>query len=206
MSRDTNRLDRRSVLKALGTTAAVGSGLAASTGSAAAARSIAAAYRDEGALREAFEQHGDALRETLVAEGIVSEDFDFADLDLAIDPEATGLAPTADDGLASVGVSSGNGPTSALGVASTSSDTHEIALYVQPERGEAYARATPKGGGDTFRADGDGVSPEGCEYTKCVDDGDCTASYCYTKNEYYSCDINCQNCSQYDWDCSCYVC
>jgi hypothetical protein len=201
---DSNRLDRRSVLKALGTTAAVGTGLAASTGSAAA--QVARTYGDESSLRAAFEAHGGDLRDTLVAEGIVSEDFAFGDLSFSIDPDATGLAPTAEDGLASVGVSSGNGPTSALGVVSTSSDTHDISLYVQPQRGEAYARVVPQDGGDTLKVSGDGVTPEGCEYTKCVDDGDCTSSYCYTKKEYYSCDSSCNNCSQYDWDCSCYVC
>jgi len=201
---DSNRLDRRSVLKALGTTAAVGTGLAASTGSAAA--QVARAYGDESSLRAAFEAHGGDLRDTLVAEGIVRDERVFGDLAVDLDDEVAGLEPTAADSLAGVtGVREG-GTTTALGAISTSSDTHDIALYVQPQRGEAYARVTPKGGGDTFLVNGDGVSPEGCEYTECVDEGDCTSSYCYTKKKYYSCDSNCRNCSVYKTDCSCYVC
>lgn len=205
MSHDDKRLDRRTVLKALGTTAAVGTGLAAGTGGAAAMKTkqhLAASYADEGSLRAAFEAHGDDLLAELRAAGVVGESFDFGDVDFAIDPDETGLGPTAADGLAGVSAVHEEGVFTAFGSVSTSSDTHEIALYVQPERGLAYARATPKSGGDTLRVSGDGVSPEGCSYTECGSD----CSTCYDTKKYYNCDPDCTGCDLYDTDCSCCDC
>jgi len=205
MSDDTGRLDRRTVLKALGTTAAVGTGLAAGTVSAAAEKikqGLASEYTDEEALREAFERHGDGLLAQLHDAGMVDESFDFQSLALDVDIDVTGLAPTASDGVAGAAAVRERGTFTALGVASTSSDTHDIALYVQPQRGEAYARVTPKGGGNTYRVSGDGVSPSGCLKTECGS----SCSTCYDTTKYYDCDDNCENCSLYDTDCSCCDC
>lgn len=203
MSDDT-RLDRRTVLKALGSTAAVGTGFTAGTGGAAA--QATRAIGNESALREAFEHHGDDLRETLVAEGFVPADFAFADLAFDLDPAVSGLDPGDADRLAGVTAVAGDGTITALGMVSASSDTHDLALYVQPGRGKAYARATPKDGGDTLKVSGDGVTPEGCTYTSCNEDGTCDSYQCFINRDHYSCDSSCRNCDVYKSDCGCCDC
>lgn len=203
MSEDDTRLDRRSVLKGIGTAAAVGVGLGAATGNAAAMiaakRRLADAYSDEGRLRAAFEEHGAGLRETLVEAGFVAPGFEFDSLDFEIDADVTGLEPTADDRLAGVRATHQDGTTTAFGAVSTSSDTHEVALFVQPERGKAYALVEPAGGGDRVLADADGVEPQACLVTRC---GSCCSTD-FAESNTYTCDRNCENCSLFDTDCGC---
>jgi hypothetical protein len=202
MSGNDKHLDRRSVLKAIGTTAVVGAGLGSVTGSAVAqseADQLARNYDDETRLRFAFEQHAGGVRQTLVDEGIVAEDFDFGTLEFDLDSGAKGLEPTAEDRLAGV-TGLVDGPTSAFGFVSTSSDTHEISLYVQPERDDAYALVEPLGGGERLLVQESSVSPTGCTYTECQNEC-CTEDY--KEKYYYDCDSNCQNCVVYDQDCSC---
>lgn len=204
--REGVNFDRRTVLKTASAAAVVGAGTAASSTSAAAMRTkqeLAAAYADEGELRAAFEQHGDDLVDALHESGVVDASFGLDDLAFDLDGDVTGLDPTDPDRLAGVTAVKEGGTFTAFGMVSTSSDTHEIALYVQPERGVAYARAEPKDGGDPFLVSGDGVSPEGCYIDQC---GDACSCCCWVTRKTYSCDSNCENCYLYDTDCSCNVC
>lgn len=205
MFEGSDRFDRRTVLKGIGTAALAAGGLGAASGSAAAIetqRRLADAYADEGSLGAAFERHGDGLRERLVAEGFVDPSFDFAGLDFEIDGDVTGIEPTAEDRLAGVGATREGGTFTAVGMVSTSTDTHELALFVQPERGEAYALVEPVGGGDTHVVSMDGVTPQGCAYSDCGD----FCSNCYLKRTDYSCDPSCQDCWVTGTDCGCCVC
>lgn len=206
MAGKSNSFDRRTVLKTATTAALFGLGTAASSGSASAAetkRRLAASYADEDSLRSAFQRHGVGVVSQLRDAGIVDESFELDSIEFEIDSGLTGMEPSADDRLAGVTAARPDGTFTALGMISTSSDSHEIALYVQPERGLAYARATPYDGGDTLKVTADGVSPEGCAYTEC--ESGCSSD-CYDQKNYYSCDSNCENCSIYDTDCSCCVC
>lgn len=202
MRDNTNQIDRRSVLKALGTTAMVGAGLGAASGSGAARvadDSLARAYAHETRLRFAFEQHGEGVRQTLVDEGFVAEGFDFWSVQFALDGDVTGLEPSAGDQLAGVTAVVEDGTPTAFGMASTSSDTHEIALFVQPERDEAYALVESKDGGDRMLVTESGVTPTGCSYQTC---GSCCGTN-YKTLKTYNCDPDCTNCSLYDTECSC---
>lgn len=207
MVEKSDTFDRRTVLKTATSAALFGLGTAATSGSASAAetkRRLAASYADESSLRTAFERHGDEVVAQLRDAGIVDESFDLGSVEFEVDGAVTGMEPSADDRLAGVTAASPDGTFTALGMLSTSSDSHEIALYVQPERGLAYARATPHDGGDTLKVTTDGVSPEGCAYTEC--ESGCDSYDCYDQKNYYSCDSNCENCSIYDTDCSCCIC
>ncbi|WP_128478423.1 hypothetical protein [Halorussus pelagicus] len=203
MPRKSIPIDRRTMLKRIGTTAAVGAGLVSTTGGAAAtAREkarLVGEYHDERALRSAFERHGRDLRETLVDEGFVPEDFEFRALDVGLDSEVTGLEPTAADSLAGVTAIREEGTTTALATVSASSSTHELALFVQPERETAYALVEPKSGGDRLLVDESGVTPTGCRYQTCG--SSCADNYSTLKN--YNCDVNCRNCKVYDTECAC---
>lgn len=205
--RDNNdQLDRRSVLKALGTTAMVGAGLGAASGSGAARSrddTLARAYADETRLGFAFAQHGEGLRQTLVDEGFVAEDFDFRSLRFDLDERVTGLEPTAENGLAGVAAIVEEGTPTAFGMASTSSDTHEIALFVQPERDEAYAFVEPKDGGDRVVVTENQVSPRGCTGTTCTDSC-CGDGIAY--EETYECNSDCSDCWVTDRSCGCDNC
>lgn len=207
MSSDDNRLDRRSVLKTIGSAAVAGVGVSATTGTVAAVqtkRRLTRAYSDETRLRFAFEQHGEGLRQTLVDEGFVAEDFEFGALDFDVDPEVIGVEPTADDRLAGVAAITQDGTATAFASVSTSSDTHDISLFVQPERDEAYALVEPKGGGDRVLVTEDEVSPQGCSYEGCTTDccgGDKEAYY-----KTWDCDSNCENCKVVDASCTCETC
>ncbi|MFC4449927.1 hypothetical protein [Halorussus aquaticus] len=201
MHGDNKRLDRRSVLKTIGAAAVVGTGLTTTTGTVVAESDrLARNYRNERRLRVAFEQHGAGLRQQLVDAGFVSEEFDFGDVNFDIDPDVTGLEPTAEDRLAGVTGTVEKETVTALGMASTSSDTHEIGLYVQPERDEAYALVEPKDGDRRFIVTDSEVTPQGCSYTGCVEE--CCAEN-YKKQNTYNCDQNCRNCYVYSTDCAC---
>lgn len=202
MSQNDTEFDRRSVLKTIGATALAGAGLGAVSGSAAAIeskRQLTRGYHDEFRLRTAFEQHGAGLRETLLDAGFVAEDFDFRSVDFELDADVTGLEPSSDDRRAGVTAVYEEGTMTAFGMVSTSSDTHDISLYVQPERDEAYALVEPKSGDDRFIVTESGVSPQGCSYQTC---GSCCADG-YSTLKTYNCDSNCRNCSLYDTDCGC---
>mgnify|MGYP006896944197 CR=1 FL=1 len=203
MSRKNIPIDRRTMLKRIGTTAAVGAGLVSTTGGAAATAQekarLVGEYHDERALRSAFERHGGGLRETLVDEGFVPEDFEFRALDVGLDESVTGLEPTETDSLAGVTAIREEGTTTALATVSASSSTHELALFVQPERDKAYALVEPKSGGDRLLVDESGVTPTGCSYISCG--SSCADNYSTQKT--YNCDVNCRNCSVYDTKCAC---
>lgn len=207
MPSDGTRLDRRTVLQSLCAAATVGTGLTAAAGSAAATtiqrkRDLTRRYHDPDSLRSAFAEHGGPLRETLVSEGVVPADFRFEDLAVDLDGDVTGLEPTADDRRAGVSAMVEDGTTTALGMASTSTDTHEIALFVQPEREEAYALVEPRDGGDRLLVNGDDVTPTGCFYETCH--SCCAVGYSTKKR--HECDSDCQNCSVTETSCSCSDC
>jgi hypothetical protein len=197
-------LDRRTVLKAIGASAAATAGLAALTGGAAAdaaaKQALADTYADEESLRTAFEAHGGDLRDALVAEGVVSSDFAFGDLELDVRADRDGVEAAATDGLAAVTGAHVDGTTTAFGVASTSSDTHEVRLVVQPQRGEAYAFVEPHGSDDRVLVSGDGVAPASCQYDRCKEccDTDTAAEY-----QYYCTDDYCENCYLDEIKCQC---
>ena len=205
MRRDGSNPTRRNVLRTLGATAVAGAGLAAASGSASAIETkhrLARAYSDEGALRAAFEEHGSALRETLVAEGVVGESFDFGDVDFRIDPDETGLRPSAADGVAGVTAFQEDGEFTAFGSVSTSTDTHDLALFVQPERGEVYALAEPKSGDRRITVTGSGATASSCQHTEC-------ASCCqedYRTEKTYDCCITDEGCVVIDSNCGCFDC
>lgn len=201
MQGDNERLDRRSVLKTIGATAVVGTGLTTTTGTVVAESDrLARNYRNERRLRVAFEQHGAGLREQLAKAGFVGEEFDFGDVDFSIDADVTGLEPAAEDRLAGVTGTVEEGTVTALGMVSTSSGTHDIGLYVQPERDDAYALVEPKEGDQRFIVTDAEVTPQGCSYTSCVEE---CCSENYKKSNTYNCDPNCTNCSVYSTDCAC---
>ena len=203
MSEENSGFDRRSVLKALGTTAMVGAGLGAAAGSGAARvddDEFAKAYADETRLRFAFAQHAEGVRRTLADEGFVAEDFDFWSLRFDIDEDVEGIDPTTDDRVAGVSSLLDHGEPTAFGMVSTSSDTHEISLYVQPHRDEAYALVEPKGGDERFIVKDSEVTPQGCTYKSCSNDccSDLT-SYRYQ----YDCGSDCRDCVVYRKWCEC---
>lgn len=201
MSGNDKQLDRRSVLKTIGSAAilSTGVGLASTPAAAQKADRIARNYDDPTRLRFAFAQHAEGVRQTLIEEGLVSEDFDFGSLEFDLDPNADGLEPTAEDHRAGVsGVV--DGTLSAFGFVSTSSDTHDISLYVQPERDEAYALVEPLGSNERFLVRESSVSPTGCAYTECQNE---CCSEDYKKKYYYDCNSQCTDCVLYDRDCSC---
>jgi hypothetical protein len=208
MPSDGTPLDRRTVLKRIGTTAAVTSGLlAASAPGAAEVREktrLIDSYHDPRSVRSAFASHGSEVRSKLVAEGFVAEDFDFGALDVELDPDENGVEPEADDASAGVTAITKDGTTTALAAVSTSSATHEIALFVQPERDEAYALVEPTGGGDRVLVTEDQVSPEGCLGSRCTDSW--CDSPCYKTAEELSCDENCENCKVTGTKCTCHGC
>ena len=193
------------MLKTLGTTAIVGAGLGAASGIGAARTGdeLARAYADESRLRVAFAQHGEGLRRTLVDEGFVSENFDFGSVEFDVDEAVTGMEPSAEDRLAGVTTIGETGTRTALGMASTSSDSHEIALFVQPERDEAYALVEPRGGGDRFVVTEDEVSPRACTGTVCTDSC-CGDGIAY--EETYECNSDCSDCWVTERSCGCDNC
>lgn len=206
MRDNDKQFDRRSVLKTIGATAMVGAGLGATSGSAAARApddELARAYADETRLRFAFAQHGEGLRQRLVEAGFVAEGFDFGSLRFEIDERVTGLEPTAENRLAGVMATVGEGTPTAVGMASTTSDTHEIALFVQPERDEAYALVEPKGGGDRLVVTENEVSPRGCTGKTCTDSC-CGDGIAY--EETYECNSDCTDCWVTDRSCGCDNC
>ncbi|PSQ50997.1 hypothetical protein BRD15_00135 [Halobacteriales archaeon SW_6_65_15] len=83
---------------------------------------LARAYADETRLRFAFAQHAEGLRQTLVDEGFVAEDFDFWSLRFDIDEDVEGLDPTTDDRAAGVSTLLDHGEPTAFGMVSTSSE------------------------------------------------------------------------------------
>lgn len=208
MPSDGTSFDRRTVLKSIGTTAVVSSGLLAASSSAAAEvrekRDLIGQYHDPHSLRSAFDRHGGELRDRLVAEGFVTEDFDFQSLDVELDPEVNGVEPVAADARAGVTAITRDGTTTALAAVSASSATHEIALFVQPERDEAYALVEPKDGGDRVFVSESEVRPEGCLGSRCTDSW--CDSPCYQTQEELSCDENCENCSVIGTNCTCRGC
>lgn len=201
-------VDRRTVLKQLATTAAVGSGLASTVGSANAITRekdrLVREYHDERSLRSAFERHGGDLRATLVEAGFVTEDFDFRSLDVDLDPSVNGLDPTADDARAGVTAIHEDDTTTALATVSASSTTHDLALFVQPERDRAYAVVEPKSSDDRFLVTEDSVTPQGCSYQSCDPDDCCAEDYAVLRT--YDCDADCTNCEVVDTDCACESC
>lgn len=202
MSRDAETLDRRDVLKTIGSTALVGSGLGVAAGSGAArSDDLAAGYRDERRLRLAFDRHGARLLETLVEAGIVPEDFDFHSLRFDLDADATGLEPVGEDGRGVVTSVRDGATPSALGMVSTSIDGYDVNLYVQPERDLAYALVEPRGSDERLLATGDGVSPADCTYIECSQEC-CSSgfSYEYVYECYDSCSGTCYVTSK---TCSC---
>lgn len=207
MSRNNERFDRRTLLKTIGSTAVAGIALGATSGAAAAVETddrLARAYSDERRLKIAFQQHGEDLRTTLVDEGFVSEDFDFGALSFDIDESATGLDPTDEDHVAGVTSTTQEGTTTAFASVSTSSDTHEISLFVQPERDKAYALVESKASGERVMVFDSDVSPAGCLKDKCTSD---SCSTCYSVRETYDCGDDCQtNCTLVDTNCDCKSC
>lgn len=199
-------IDRRTVLKRIGATATVGAGLASTTGSAAATMKekthLVNRHHDAQSVRSVFARHGNGLRAKLVDEGFVSEEFEFESLAVELDSEVNGLAPTAEDARAGVTAIHEEGTTTALATLSASSDTHEIALFAQPERDRAYALVESKSGDDRVLVSESGVSPTGCSYQTC---GSCCDED-YSTEKTYNCDSNCENCEVVDTDCACQDC
>jgi len=205
MSRHDTRPTRRNVLRRLGAAAAVGAGLGATTGTATAIETkhrLSQAYSDEEELRAAFERHGDGLRDALVAEGVVGSNFDFGDLAFDVDPDETGLEPSAADGVAGVTAFREDGEFTAFGSVSTSTDTHELALFVQPQRGKTYALAEPKAGDRRIGVTESGTSTESCQYTEC--ESCCDENYRTEKT--YDCCIEECCCVVIDSSCECFDC
>lgn len=206
-SNDTS-IDRRTVLKRIGATAVLSSGLLAASNPAAAEvrakRQLVDEYHDEHSLRSAFERHGADLRDALVAEGFVTEDFTFRSLDVELDPEVNGVEPVADDARAGVTAITKDGTTTALASVSASSVSHEMALFVQPGRDRAYALVEPKSGGDRVLVSESEVRPEGCLGSRCTDSW--CDSPCYQTLEELSCDENCENCEVIGTSCECEGC
>jgi len=197
--------DRRSVLKTIGGAAAGGMALAA-TGTASAERAeLEQEYADSTSLREAFREHAADLPAALAEAGVVTGEFGFGDLDVEIEESATRVQPTDADGRAGVTVVQANGPRTALGMISTSTDAHEVTLYVQPQRERSYAIVEPTEDGDDFVVHDDGeVEPLQCLYEEC------TCEYCYHPDgfgynvlEQYRCNINCNDCVVEGTSCEC---
>lgn len=211
MRNDSNQIGRRNVLKMLGSTAAAGVSVAATSGTAVATETrnrLVRAYSDERRLRAAFQQHGEGLRRTLVDEGVVPEDFDFGTLTFDLDSDVSSLEPAARDGLAGVTAVEREGVYSALGIASASSATHDIALFVQPEREKAYALVEPKAGDEQLLATDSGAQLTGdCFYTTCTNE--CCADATAIEDQ-WSCRIdgsgNCTDCEVTGTSCNCPDC
>lgn len=199
-------IDRRTVLKRIGATATVGAGLASTTGSATATMrektQLVNQHHDTQSVRSVFARHGEDLRAKLVDRGFITEDFEFESLPVELDSEVTGLDPTAKDARAGVTAIHEDGVTTALATLSASSATHEIALFVQPERDKAYALVEPKSGDDRVLVSESGISPTGCSYQTC---GSCCDED-YSTLKTYDCDSNCENCEVVDTDCGCEDC
>lgn len=204
MSQD-DAFNRRSILKGIGGAAASGAALATSGVAAAEEPDLERQYADRTSLLGAFREHAADLPATLAEADVVTEEFDFDRLAVEFDPDVTGMQPTDADGRAGVTVTQARGPRSALGMISTSTDDHEITLYVQPQREKSYAIVEPKDGGDDFVVHDDGdVSPLACVYSEC------TCERCYNPNgvgyyvlEDFSCDVNCRNCVVTGTSCEC---
>lgn len=210
MSDNDKQFDRRSVLKTIGSTAVAGIALGATSGSAAAIKTphhLETAYSDPTRLRFAFAQHGEGVRQTLIENGIVAEDFDFGDLTFGVDTSVNGLEAEAADHSATVTAHTVEGTMTAIGAVSTSTDTHDITLYVQPERDEAYAFVDPKNSDERFVATDSELEPSSCGWAECT--SNCCAEDTATK-EYWECTIdgsgNCTDCFISDTACSCSDC
>lgn len=199
MSNDSGSFDRRTVLQTIGATALLGVGTVAASGSESTIevkRRLTAAYADEDRLRAALAEHAGAVVATLREEGFLGAGFDVAALNLELDPDAGGVAPTAADGRAGVSAVVRDGTATALGMVSTSSEDHDVSLYVQPQREEAYAFVEPKGGGDRLVVTAGDVEPLGWSYTSCEG---CCMTETVTKVTW-----NCTDaCRVYDTDCGC---
>ncbi|USZ68581.1 hypothetical protein NGM10_02290 [Halorussus salilacus] len=206
---EENTLNRRNVLKQLGG-AAAGSLAIASSGVASAEKpDLEERYAGRASLREAFRDHAADLPAALADAGVVSEEFDFEQVDFAVDPDATKVRPTDADGRAGVTVVAASGPRSALGMISTSTDDHDISLYVQPQREESYAFVEPKDDGDRFVVtdDGDEVTTLECTYKSCS----CERCYnpdgvMYYYEEEYRCNTDCTDCFVEGTECICTSC
>lgn len=201
MSRDSDAFDRRTVLKRIGTAATGAATFAAS----AQARDLEGQYDDRASLLGAFDEHAADLPAALVDAGVVDEEFDFGELDVEFDPELTGMRPTEVDGVAGVTVAYGQGPATALGMISTSTDDHEISLYVQPQRDESYAVVEPADGGDRFVVTDVGdVTTLGCAGWNCTCERcDNPNGAIYYWEEYIECNADCTDCWVQDTSCSC---
>jgi hypothetical protein len=172
VSGDSNRLDRRNVLKTIGSAAIAGIGLTATDGSAGAfdtPHRLGRAYSDERRLSIALQQHAGGVRQTLVDEEIVAEDFDFGALDFEIDESVNGLEARTGDHSAAVTAHSVDRTMTAIGVVKTSTDTHDIRLYVQPERDESYAIVESKDGDEQFIATESDLEDTECQWSECTD-------------------------------------
>lgn len=197
--------DRRSVLKSIGAAAAGGAVLAGSGVASAERPDLERQYADRASLLGAFREHAAGLPAALAEADVVSEEFDFGRLDVELDPDATRVQPTDADARAGVTVTQANGPRSALGMISTSTDDHELTLYVQPQREKSYAIVEPKDGSDDFAVHDDGeVTPLQCFYSEC------TCERCYNPKgvgyhvlEDFECDVNCRNCVVTGTSCEC---
>ena len=205
MSRDEFGINRRSVLKRVGAVAASGAALAGAASGQADARRLEAQYDDPVRLSNAFDEHAADLPAALVEAGVVREAFDFEGLDFEVDSGVNGLEPADADGVAGVTTAPIEGSPTALGMVSTSSDTHEISLFVQPEYDKSYAIVESKSDGDQLLISDDGdVTPLGCTYTTCGDYECYPGSWPNCPETTWVCDHNCQNCEAYETECECY--
>lgn len=201
-----DQFDRRSVLKILGATAVAGAGLGVASGLGAARTrkdAHARAYADERRLRTVFAQHGEGLRQTLVDEGVLPRDFDFGSVSFDVDDDVRSLEPVGEDRHASVTAHDVRGTRTAILALSKRTDSHDVTLYVQPERDEAYAVVEPQDSDERFVATEDAVTTADCDFDVCTNS--CCDSYSATE-EHWDCQEEaggCGNCYVTDLGCNC---
>ncbi len=170
MSRDESKMDRRSVLKSIGTGAAL---LSATGISSAAERStidldtkaeLVGRYEADSLTDETVESHLQSELDFLAAEGVVDEaTLDRLPTNTHIE-EREGLRADEDrEGFAITAVEGEGDPTAHVAVKFTDGED-DIALYSQPERDESYAIVQDSSGEKAiYKASSGRVFDSGCD-------------------------------------------
>lgn len=174
MSNDSNNsISRRRVLEGLGTGAAalgtIGSASARQSNEleSATRRSLARRYESPSLSRTLVADHGRETLEMLAEHGYLEDaSVDRLPLDTHFE-ERTAIRPESPRNGFAVTAIEADGVATAHITVSFATESHDVALYVQPERGTSYAVVVEESGREVF------VHPEATEPM----DDDCSYNY-----------------------------
>ncbi|MEZ3116446.1 hypothetical protein RYH80_11050 [Halobaculum sp. MBLA0147] len=170
---------RRDVLQSIGAAAAGTTALGAVGAREASAdpetrRALIDEYRDGDRLASVFAGCSEVV-ETLVGEGVLSEEFTLADEDFSLDSGVGSIDLTEDRSGTQLTAVTVKGDLTAVAVHTVRTDDYVVDLYAQPERERSYARVTDVDTGE-LRVVCDGTLLE--QSTTCDDYSVCDSEVC----------------------------